>query len=161
MLHPAELRHSAPQFRVFFAFLLCMALAACAVHFVSDYDEVLDRTATETQKKITLLLTTLKDPSAPERKYSVAEKSYGEILSDLHAVRTRAEANNSQGGNTDTINQINTIETNVIRLQELHKDHPGSLNTGALELAQRVMDVQFKSLIQFELAKKRGKTPGE
>jgi hypothetical protein len=136
--------------------LLSFALAGCAVHWVSDYDEVLDRTATETQQKITLLLTQVQNPSSPARQYANSARTYEEILSDLHAMRTRAEANNAQGENAETIVQIGKIEENVALVEEEHRRKPSGPSPDFAALAQRTIDVQFHALIQFELAKKRG-----
>jgi len=136
--------------------LVSLALSACAVQFVSDYDEVLDRAATETQRKITLLLTEVQNPSSPARNYANSAKTYSEILSDLHTMRTRAEANNTRGGNAETIVQIGKIEENVVLIQEEHRRTPSGLPPDFIAPAQRIIDVQFHALIEFELAKKRG-----
>ena len=144
---------------VWLALLLALTLAACAVRFVSEYDDVLDRTATETQQKVTVLFNQLQDPSSPSRRYDKARETYDEIAGDLHAMRTRAEANNAGGRNADTLTIITTLEDNLELVREQHRLSPRGLPSDFVRPAQELMDVQFRALIQLELAKKRGATP--
>lgn len=139
---------------VVLALLLSLALGACAVRFVSDYDEVLDRSATETHAELTAFLDQLQDPSSPKRGYAASAETYATILGDLHAMRSRAQSNNADGGNAETVTQIETIEENVELLRDQHRKRPPSAD--AVRLTQQAIDLQFEALIRLELAKKRG-----
>lgn len=135
---------------------LTIALSACAVQFVSGYDEVFDRSASETQRSIALLLNELQDPASPTRNYRSSATRYAEIAADLHALRARAEAHDEGGRNAETLTILGTIEDNIALVEERHKRSPSGLSVAFVQSAQGLIDLQFRSLIQLELAKKRG-----
>ncbi|MGH6924792.1 MAG: hypothetical protein ACRED5_13740 [Propylenella sp.] len=142
--------------RFAFVFVVSVALAACTVSFVSSYDDVFDKSAADTQKKITLLLTELQKPGSQARRYANSAKTYSDIGADLHTLRVRAEANNTDGKNADTLTILGTIQQNMVLLEDEHRRQPSGPSPDFVQLAQRQIDVQFVSLIQFERAKKRG-----
>lgn len=141
--------------RLLLSLYLAIALAGCAVQFVSAYDEVFDRSANEAQQNLALLLTELQDPASPSRTYRNSAPPFAEIAADLHALRVRAEANNEGGRNAETITIVDTIQENVALRQERHRPNPGGPPAAFVQSAQGLLDLQFRSLIAFEFTKKR------
>jgi hypothetical protein len=138
-----------------FSLLLVLTLAACSVHLIAAYDEVFDKAAAETQKKIAHLMEGLRREGSPERHYSRAAKDYADINADLHSLRVRAEANAFGAPNDESIKIVDTILANMQLLEEQHRRKPAGLSVAFVDTAQSTIDLQFVALIQLELAKRR------
>jgi hypothetical protein len=139
--------------------LLGLALANCTAQFLSNYDEVFDKQVSDCQTKVDAFLLKLQNTSSPLRKYSAAAPNYDDVLSDIGALRTRAQANNSQSLNSETIGQIEKLKENVVLLQAQHQKTPNGPNVAFVRSAQDNIDIQFESILRLEIAKKR-KPPG-
>jgi hypothetical protein len=135
--------------------LLILTLSACAVHLVSSYDEVFDRAATDTQKKIVLLFEELKRPASPARQYRNSPGTYADIGADLHTLRVRAQANTVGAPNSETVAIVDSISQNMRLVEEQHRRKPAGPSVAFLETAEDQIDLQFLALIQLEIAKRR------
>lgn len=136
--------------------VLCLAFAGCDAHFLSNYDEILDRAVTDTQKKTDAFLLKMQDTRAPQRRYAVAKPIYEDILNDVHSLKSRAQANNSQNLNEITIKQIDLLDDSIRKLQAQHEKTPNGVGVGAVRATQDLVDVQFETILKLEIAKKRG-----
>jgi uncharacterized membrane protein YgaE (UPF0421/DUF939 family) len=70
-------------------FLIVFAIAGCTVRLVANYDEAIDKSITELQKKVETILTKIeRQPSNPSSTYDA--KDYEQLREDLNVLRTRA-----------------------------------------------------------------------
>jgi hypothetical protein len=137
-------------------FLAIASLSACKVKLISDYDEVIDHSATELQKKIEGFVHQMESAAGtPNGTYDANKQFYDGVRTDISALRVRAEA---AGSNNDlTVQEIGLIEQNVEKLRELHvAGAERGLRAAVAEPALSAINVQFVALIRLELAKKRG-----
>ena len=134
---------------------LVVALAACSVSLISAYDDIFDKSAADTQKKVSLLMEQLQREGSAARQYSNSVKAYTDIDADLHFLLVRAEANSSSGPNSETVTIVQTIQQNMALVEEQHRRKPSGPSMAFLQSAQQQLDLQFVALIQLELAKKR------
>jgi hypothetical protein len=141
-----------------FCVLLSLAISGCAVRFAADYDEIFDKAVTDTQKKTYALLVMLADPTSNARRYAVAKPLYVDILSDVQSLKLRAEVNNAGGLNDITVQQIALIDDSIKKLQALHEAKPNGMNIAFVSPAQTSIDQQFRAILTWENAKKRGAT---
>ena len=138
-------------------FCLCLfALGGCTARFVAGYDDVFDKLATDTQKKTAAFLLRLQDSGSPSRKFINSRATYDEIIADIQAMRTRANANNIDNLNRQTLGQIETIEQNIQLVQKQHMSSPNGPSIAFVQSAKSLIDIQFDSMIKLEAAKKRG-----
>ncbi len=123
--------------------LLCLALAGCAVQFVSRYDEFTDRALHDLHIRTNEFIARA---SATRATYAESVPFYEEAKATVRAIRTRAEL---QADNQNEINQLVALEDQFERLEAKHRLGPlrPSL-AGSLELG-------FRKLIRIQLAKKR------
>lgn len=138
--------------------VLCflVALSGCtSVKFVSDYDEQTDRVATELQTKVeTFLIKMERVAGTPEGTYANNVQFYDEMLGALSALRVRA---NTLVKNKITVEMIETIETNIGNLKNLHeRQGDKGLKKQLSGPARGAINAQFAALIKFENEKKRG-----
>lgn len=131
-----------------------LALADCTAQFISNYDEIFDKAVSETQKKTDAFLFELQDTRSPVRRYDRAQPRYADILNDIHSLKLRAQANNAQGLNKRTLEQIGLLEDNLRKLQAQHEKSPRGPNVAFVRSAQDLIDVQFESILKLEIAKK-------
>ncbi len=138
--------------RTLIALLLLASLSAASctsMRLVSEYDEVIDLSATQMQKDVDAFLIEL-ERDAPS--YDESRDFYDRFRADLRAVQFRAGLYDK---NQLTMDMLKTVADNIDLLEEAHRE-------GFLEPAEEIgmfrnaFDTQFKGIIKFELAKKRG-----
>jgi hypothetical protein len=136
--------------------LLLATASACVPRFVSSYDEITDRSATELQKKIEgFVHKMVANAGKPEGQYSKNAAFYDEARTDLSAIRVRAKAFDK---NERTLTILDQIEGSMNNLEGLHKlGGERGLTAAAGNPALTLLNTEFIALIKFELAKKRGK----
>jgi hypothetical protein len=152
-------------------FALALALVACGpIKLVSDYDEKLDQGVTDIQKKVESALTKIeRSPKNPSATYVAAD--YEAIKEDLNVLITRAD---SADKNEITVKQLYTLSYALLQnpsiapgqlnlprspaemsLQARHSQSNGFGSEDLRDL-RTILGVNFRSILKFELAKKRG-----
>jgi len=142
--------------RLFLAILTLFACVACTVRFVSEYDDVVDHSTTELQKRVETFVRNMEtEAGTPEGEYENNKKVYDELLADVNAIKVRASAATK---NDITVEQIELVGKNIEDLKKLHV-HGGNtgLRASVADPALVLLNVEFTAIIKFELAKKRGK----
>jgi len=105
--------HVHKRFIVVFGVLLFI-MACPSVMFITEYDEQIDRSATELQTRIeTFLIKMERVAGTPEGEYRNNEDFYDEVLGTLNAMRERALAVDEEK-NKQTLGIIDTIEDYVV-----------------------------------------------
>jgi len=140
------------------ALLLCVLIAsvsACKVRLISDYDEVIDHSTTELQKKVEGFVRKMESSAGTaDGTFETNKAFYDDVLTDISALRVRALA---APNNSLTVQEIDLIEKNIKQLRDLHANSADkSLRPAIAEPALTALNVQFVSLLKLELAKKRG-----
>ena len=119
-------------------------LGSCSAFVVAEYDEVVDRGATELQQKVDSFLTDLEQNGG---EYS--PDFYEEVRNDLFVLRNAASI---QRGNDVTIRSLDLIEDNVGKLEKMHAE---GISAEEIAIVRTLFDTQFRVLIEFETTKKR------
>jgi len=135
--------------------VLLASASACKVKLISDYDEVIDHSATELQKRVEGFVHNMEGAAGtPNGTYNANKAFYDDVRTDISALRVRAMA---VSNNSLTLQEIDGIEKNIEKLRQLH-DMGGAngLRPAVAEPALSALNVQFVALLKLELAKKRG-----
>jgi hypothetical protein len=138
------------------AALALSALAGGCVRLVSEYDEQMDKGASDLDRKvIALIIDNVDDGSSggDSRAYKANAKRYTDIKSDARVLKVRAIA--QAGQNNQTIQIVDTIQDNIADLERLHAISPTGFAPAEASAVLTQFDVQFGALIALELAKKR------
>ena len=139
------------------AIVLVLYTSACAVKFVSDYDETTEKMATDLQKKIdgTMAKWEIEPPNDAARTYAANKAFYADVLSDLNVLRTRVSV---QPNNPQTTGIVDTVIDSMKKIRDFHAKQ-NTVSTDTVIIEQRAIDQQLGDLIALELAKKRGEKP--
>ncbi len=132
-----------------------LMIAACTVKLISDYDEALDRAASDLQIKVEAFLVKMQaSAGTPDGEYAKNSTFYDEVKVALSAMRLRAEATPK---NELTVEQIGLLEKNLENLRQLHESAgPAGLSKTVVATTRTLLNTQFKAILTLELAKKRG-----
>ncbi|GEM_PF-941892 len=138
------------------ASLLCMVMLACTVHFVSDYDEVTDRTITDLQGRVEAFMLSMVDAAGtPAGTYDSNKAFYTESKATILTMQSRATAIPQ---NQSTVDLLKKLEESINELAELHREAgDDGLTADVAGPTHAVLNVQFGAIIKHELDKKRGK----
>lgn len=142
-----------------FAFLIALPLgiSACHIMLLSDYDDVFDQEATNTQKDVDALFQKIIDnpdkarPEFTAETYTADRDAYAKIRTELDALSVRAQAHQH---NENTIASVGKITNSFAVVEEEHKNKP-SLHIEAARGELRLMNQEFVALIKEELSKKQ------
>ena len=136
--------------------ILYLVISACTVHFVSDYDELTDRTVTELQTRVEVFLVSMSQTAGtPSGTYNSNREFYNENKAILATLTAR---NSAIPQNQSTIDQLKLLGENLDTLASLHKEGgEQGLTAEVAEPIHAMLDVQFRAIIKHELDKKRGK----
>lgn len=161
--------------------VLILSVSACQVQLIAPYDEQIDKSSGELQKRMDTHLTDLvgllagaefdliskgeeakKVPLPAEAQYQKHITFYRDYSIDLRALYVRAS---SWSKNEKTIDQIKLIQDNLNLLVKLHRrfsmppmaDKP--FNPRWFLEFRRDFNLQFTALLAFELGKKRDSAP--
>lgn len=131
---------------------LLLVLNGCAVKLVSDYDETTDRAVSALQRKTAghlLGLATLANTTGCT--YDKHKEFYEEAKTDVSAieVRTAALANNEL-----ETQQVQLLGSSLDSLEQLHQI--SCLTPDQIKLLMTQLNVQFTSILRFEMARRRG-----
>jgi hypothetical protein len=133
-------------------------LLGCQLTLISEYDEQIDRSATELQKSMDRFLTelALQSESADPTYYSSFDNYYVDLFVELRSLLIRAESHRK---NSITEKQIKLMIKNLEELQKSHMDTAEANETiapEALEIYRNLFNQGWKAIIELEMAKKRG-----
>lgn len=138
--------------RALIALLLLASLnaASCtSIRLVSEYDEVIDLTATQMQKDVDAFFVELERDTPT---YDQSRDFYDRIRVDLRAVQFRAGLYEK---NKQTIGMLQNVADNIDLLETAHQE---GFQEPAKEIGlfRSAFATNFKGIIKFEVAKKRG-----
>lgn len=144
--------------RSFVLGFLTLSLSACAVQWVSDYDEKTDDAITKLQKTTTAFFEDLKSKSAPECFYSNNHETYKAVYVDALALLTRARAvDGGKGLNRRTVYQAEQLLGAYDDIRDSHerRGDVSCLADATFENAQVLMNQALTAMLTTELFKKR------
>jgi hypothetical protein len=120
---------------------LIVPQAGCSrITLISSYDEQMDRSATELQRRMDAFLTMLADrEGAPEASYDSNKTFYSDYAVELRSLQVRAAG---QPKNQITVQQLD-------------------LMTSSLEELRDLFNQSWGAIIALEMAKKRGESSAE
>jgi len=126
--------------------LLCLS-GGCAVTLVGPYDEVTDQAITDLANRTEQFLVRMQTTGAP---YQGNEAFYTDAKARLATIRLRAQL---YANNQGELTEIDLLSANLDKLAALHRVGPLTGPTG--KAARQLIETNFESLLQIELAKKR------
>ena len=137
--------------------LMSLALAGCTVKLVGDYDEHLDKGVSQLQKDVETFLVKLESSAdRPEDKvesYDKNKKVYDDFRVAVSVLRVRADSVERGGF---TVGMLDKLSKNLAGLEELHRE---GLAKAEIKVIRGTLNAQFRAILTFELAKKRGEKP--
>lgn len=149
---PDRIRHSA-ALACLLSVTLALAFAGCTLRLVADYDEQIDRGATELQQQMDAHLTRLEAlGSHPDAAFAANQEFYREYGVRLRSLGLRAQAHRR---NETTIEQLQRMEASLQELREQH-ERGGTLSTTFIAAARELFNSSWGAIIAWEIAKRRG-----
>lgn len=131
--------------------LVALMLAGCAVRFIGDYDDTIDKGVTDVQQKAELYLSKLQ--SSPTTPYD--QSFYDDINARLAVLKSRAS---SLPKYPIILKQLNNLKSEFDTFQKLDKSSPRPFPSAAVTDAESAIAVSVESILKLELALKgRGK----
>lgn len=134
------------------------SLPACQVQWVSQYDEVTDRTVTAYQQKMNTYFEQLKEKGWPECSYAASMEFYPAASSDAIAILTRTQ---SLPKNDQTVRQAEALKNNLYEVRRTHKESDADeecLSGPYVSKSQDFMNQIVRAILWLEHGKKR--SPG-
>jgi hypothetical protein len=129
-------------------FVWLLSLVGCAVQFVAPYDAVFDAGVSTLHQETNAFLAKM----AAGGSYASNRRFYQESNGKIEALRLRAELYGADK-NKGTLRQLDLLKASFADLAELHQAGPLTGESG--RIARELINVQFRALLQTELAKKR------
>jgi hypothetical protein len=132
--------------------------AGCTrITLISSYDEVIDHSATELQRRMDGFLTMLVDKEGtPQASYDSNKTFYSEYAVDLRSLKVRAL---SQPKNQITAQQIDLMTNSLEELRKAHESGP--IAAEAVPTFRDLFNQSWGAIIALEMAKKRGESSPE
>jgi hypothetical protein len=137
---------------LFAPLVLALVLAGCAVKFIGDYDEAIDKSVTDVQQTAELYFSKLQ--STPNTLYD--QNFYDDINSRLAVLKSRAA---SLPKYPIIVEQLANLKTQFDTFQKLDKSSPRPFPGVAVTDAESAIAVSVESILKLELALKRGAPP--
>lgn len=132
---------------------LLWAGAGCTrVMLVSDYDEHIDRAASDLQRRMDRFLTGLAADTGAAAAYEPHRAFYRDYLLDLRAVELRARAHPK---NAQSLEQYRLMRESLEALRSTHEAQ-GALGAAFLEASRELFNQSWQAIIALEVAKRRG-----
>jgi len=131
---------------------------ACThIMLISSYDEVIDHSASELQRRMDAFLTMLVDKEgSPQASYDSTKIFYSDYAVDLRSLKVRAL---SQPKNQITGQQIDLMTSSLEELRKAHESGP--ISADAVPTFRDLFNQSWGAIIALEMAKKRGESPPE
>jgi hypothetical protein len=131
--------------------------AACAVAFISTYDEPTERAVTSLQAAVdSFLITLAREPRPPACTYEQHKAFYPRTLAGISSLEVR---NRARPQNEITVEQITLLDSSFVLLERIHqgKGDSACMSAAEIEPLRRDFNTTFTAILTLELAKKRGK----
>lgn len=133
--------------------LVALTCSGCTIKLIADYDETIDKSTAEIQKKVETFLVKLERiVGTPAADYAQHVAFYDEVRVDLSALKVRASAIPQ---NTITEQQIDLLTGSWSDLEKLHMI--GFRSKEEIVPLRKNFNQAFTQILKLELAKKRGK----
>jgi hypothetical protein len=138
--------------------VLIAVLLFCAcgpVRFVSAYDEMIDRDATDLHTRIYVFVHRMESLAGkPEGAFESNSAFYADSEGTISTLRLRAKV---QEKNEITVKLIQELDDNLHRLRQLHEaEKERGLRRAVAEPALQAIETSCEGIIRFEVAKRRG-----
>ena len=138
------------------ALLIAFAVGGCStIKLVGDYDEQIDKGATQFQKDVETFLVkleaTAEKPADKVESYDKNKKFYEDSKVALSGLRVRAD---SMERNSITVKMLDRLSSSISRLEGMHRE--GLAKAEIDQSIRGALNSQFTAILTFELAKKRG-----
>jgi hypothetical protein len=134
-------------------FALALALTACTtVTLLTQYDEQIDRAASDLQRRMDGFLTRLESQTGDSARYAMHRQFYAEYLIDLRSVELRASTHPK---NRPSLEQYQLMLDNLEQLRSTH-ERQGTLGRPFIGQTRTLFNTAWKAIIALEVAKKRG-----
>ena len=143
---------------VFAWFAALLAVLSCGpVRLVSPYDAVLDEGTTALHSKVAAFVGKMAILSGKaEGTYEANKHFYPEVMAEVSSLRLRAAA---VPNNEISVKLFDELAANLDRLRKLHEiGGDGGLSEVVAGPALAALDVNFQSILKFEIAKRRGES---
>jgi len=124
-----------------------LLLASCAVRFIGDYDDTIDKGVTDIQQKAELYLSKLQ--SSPNTPYD--QDFYDDINSRLAVLKSRAS---SLPKYPIVVEQLTNLKSQFDTLQKLDKGSARPFPSAAATDAESAIAISVESILKLELALK-------
>jgi hypothetical protein len=131
---------------------LAFGLTGCAVKFIGDYDETIDKGVTDIQQTAELYFSKLQ--STPTTTYD--QNFYDDINARLAVLKSRAS---SLPKYPIIVEQLANLKSQFDTFQKLDKLSPRPFPSAAVTDAESAIAVSVESILKLELALKRGAPP--
>jgi hypothetical protein len=138
---------------------MSFALGGCAqpVKLVGDYDEQLDKGVSQLQKDVETFLVKLESsaekPADKVESYDKNKNVYDDFRVAVSVLRVRADSVERDGF---TVGMLGKLSKNLTRLEDMHRE---GLAKAEIKVIRDGLTAQFRAILTFELAKKRGEKP--
>lgn len=131
-----------------------LCLFSCnAVHLISEYDEVTDKSITALQEKVSSFFVDMSENLGTEKaNYTHYQPFYREVKIKLTTLQIRA---NAMEKNEITQEQLRALKQLMSDLEAMHKT--GFPNQATLDLSEQACNRAFTAILKLQLALKRGK----
>lgn len=128
--------------------------SSCKVTLLAPYDEITDKTVTEMQEMTSAFFVAIEsDPENAAMKYENQKQFYQKVKVKAATVRIR---NNAIDKNKIMVEMITELETNINRLENLHKAKAnGLLIPEEVKLLKSAFETQYGAIIYFLMALKQ------
>jgi hypothetical protein len=138
---------------IFLAGTLGLTSIGCAVRFISDYDDVLDKDVTALQQSTETFLNELSAKSATVGAgYNANSDFYLKTDASLRTMATRAA---SQPKSKIIVGEVKALQNTFDDLQKLHQmNGDKGLSAANIENTRGALESEFTSILTLELALK-------
>lgn len=134
--------------------VVTLCLFSCnAVHLISEYDDVTDKSITALQEKVSSFFVDMSENLGTEKaNYTHYQPFYREVKIRLTSLQIRA---NAMEKNEITQEQLRALKQLMNELETMHKT--GFPNQAALDISEQACNRAFTAILKLQLALKRGK----
>jgi len=133
--------------------LVALLFAGCAVRFIGDYDDTIDKGVTDIQQKAEVYFSKLQ--SSPNTPYD--QDFYDDMNARLAVLKSRAALLPKY---PIILEQLSNLKSQFDTFQKLDKASPRPFPSVAVTDAESAIAVSVESILKLELAlKDRGKAP--
>jgi hypothetical protein len=133
---------------------LCLTFGCGPIRLVSAYDAVVDQSVSDLHTKVVAFVNHMQTLAGkPEGTYEANKAAYTEFSAATETLKLRASGDAKNG---ITVAMVGELQQNLDNLKKLHeKAGDGGLRPDLANLALPGLETSFKTIIEFEIAKKR------